>query len=168
MPPHKNVILIGMAGSGKSTLGRLLAARWGWTFIDVDPLIVARHGKSLAALQDELGRDGFIKLEAEAMHSLTGENQIIAPGGSVVYDETAMAHLRTLGTVVYLEVPEPDIERRIGDLRVRGVVIAPGQTVIDLHRQRHPLYVKFAHRVVRVEGDDPQASAEALARALQE
>src|SRR5262245_54663199 len=122
IPPHKNVVLIGMAGSGKSTLGRLLAARWGWSFIDVDPLIVARHGKSLAELQDELGRDGFIRLESETMRSLAGEKQVIAPGGSVVYDEAAMAHLRALGTVVYLEVPEADIERRIGDLRIRGVV----------------------------------------------
>lgn len=164
---HQNVILIGMAGSGKSTLGRLLAARWGWAFVDVDPLIVARHGKSLAALQDELGRDGFIRLEAATMRSLTGAEQVIAPGGSVVYDEAAMAHLRSLGTVVYLDVPEEDIERRIGDLRARGVVIAPGQTVADLHRQRQPLYLKFAHRVVRVDGDDPSASAALLALALE-
>lgn len=166
VPQIQNLILIGMPGSGKSTLGRLLADRWDWRFVDVDPLIVERHGKSLAELQDERGRDGFIALEAAAMMSLSGVRQVIAPGGSVIYNPAAMAHLRGLGRVVYLETSTEDIEARIGDLRARGVVIAPGQTVADLCRERHPYYVQYAHQRVRLGGDNPHASATELAIAL--
>lgn len=166
VPAIRNLILIGMPGSGKSTLGQILADRWNWKFVDVDPLIVRRYGKSLAELQDELGRQGFIDLEAQAMLNLAGSQQVIAPGGSVIYNPAAMAHLRELGHVVYLETSTEDIEARIGDLRVRGVVIAPGQTVADLCRERHPYYVQYSHQRVRLGGNDPQVSAAELAAAL--
>lgn len=164
---HRNVILIGMPGAGKTTLGRLLAPRWGWQFLDGDPLIVSRHGKSLDELQKELGRAGFLDLEAATLQELHVDRAIIAPGGSIVYRDEAMRHLRRLGTVVYLQVAEAEIEQRIGDLRARGVVIAPGQTVLDLYHERQPLYLKYAHAVVPLRGMNPAASADELAAFLE-
>lgn len=166
MSDLKNVILIGMPGSGKSTLGKIVAARWGWQFLDVDQFIIQARGKSLAQLQDEYGRDGFLRLEGDTMRGLRTVNTVIAPGGSVVYDHDAMIHLQQVGLVTYLEVSESEIVERIGDLRARGVVIAPGQTVLDLYHERHPLYLKYAQKIVPLKGMDPEQSANELELAL--
>lgn len=164
----RQLTLIGMPGSGKSTLGKALAAKWQWAFVDVDQVIVAKEGRSLAALQDELGRDGFLDREAWHIQQFGQPGEILAPGGSVIYRSATMQHLRQCGLVVYLHVPLKDIELRIGDLRQRGVVIAPGKTVGDLWHERHPLYEQAAHLRVPCSGTDPTLSLNLLEQAIRQ
>lgn len=157
-----NVTLIGMPGSGKTTVGQHLARHWGWTFFDTDHFIEAGEGKRLEQIIDAVGFDEFLQIEANYVQRVTGTEQIISTGGSVVYVDAAMQYLRRISTVLYLEVPLPDLEARLGDLKARGVVIAPGRTVADLWRERHPLYVKYAHVAVTCTGDDPEQSGRAV------
>jgi shikimate kinase len=135
-----NITLIGMPGSGKSTAGRALAKRLGMAFEDVDAHIEEARGQRLEEIIRETGPDGFLALETAAVLALACENTVIAPGGSAVYSEAAMAHLRALGPVVYLEVPYAELEHRLGNLAHRGVIIAEGQSLRDLFLQRTPLY----------------------------
>lgn len=135
-----NITLIGMPGSGKSTAGRALAKRLGMVFEDVDAHIEEARGQRLEEIISETGPEGFLGIETEAVLSLDCQNTVIAPGGSAVYSETAMAHLRGLGPVIYLEVPLGELEARLGNLAQRGVVIAEGQSLRDLYLQRAPLY----------------------------
>lgn len=135
-----NVVLIGMPGSGKSTVGVLLAKRMGYDFLDTDILIQSREGRRLEELIREMGLDGFCRLEERHVLSLRPERRVIATGGSVVYSGPAMAHLRSLGTVVFLDVPVDVLRRRLGDLEARGVVMAPGRSLEALWEERRPLY----------------------------
>ena len=137
-----NITLIGMPGSGKSTAGRALAKRLGMRFEDVDARIQENRGQRLEEIISETGPEGFLGIETEAVLSLDCTNTVIAPGGSAVYSATAMAHLRSLGPVVYLEVPLGELEARLGNLAHRGVIIAEGQSLHDLYLQRSPLYEK--------------------------
>lgn len=155
---RQNVTLIGMPGSGKTTVGQYLAQHWSWTFFDTDHFIEAGEGKRLEEIIDAVGFEKFLQIEAGYVQKVTGSRQIISTGGSVIYVDAAMQYLRQISTVVYLDVPLPDLEARLGDLKARGVVIAPGRTVADLWRERHPLYVKYAHIVVNCGGDDPARS----------
>jgi shikimate kinase len=164
--PFANVTLIGMPGSGKSTVGRLLARRYGLTFLDGDALIESGEGQRLEQLIQAHGRQGFLAIEARYLQNLRCEKTLIAPGGSAVYNEAAMQNLRRLGLVVYLDVSLAEIERRVGDLQKRGVVIAPGMTVADLHQERHALYVRYAHLCVPCGGDDPERTAQEVAQAI--
>lgn len=164
--PYANLTLIGMPGSGKSTVGKLLAAHYGLTFLDTDALIEGCEGQRLEQLIEQHGLQGFLAIEARYLRELSCEWTLIAPGGSAVYDEAAMHNLRNLGAVVYLEVPLAEIEGRVGDLQKRGVVIAPGKTVADLYEERHPLYVKYAHHRILSIGDDPERSARQVSAAL--
>lgn len=136
----RNVVLIGMPGCGKSTLGVLLAKATGRDFIDTDVLLQVRHGRKLQALLNEHGLDGFLKLEEEAVLSLNVSDTIIATGGSVVYSDAAMQHLRQNGIIVYLAVSYEEIEKRLDDLLTRGVALKPGQTLKELYDERTPLY----------------------------
>lgn len=141
-----NLVLIGMPGAGKSTIGVLLARRLGYAFLDTDLLIQERQGKRvLQEVVDELGQDAFRAYEESVCATLDADRTIIATGGSVVYFPRAMQHLAQLGVVVWLDVPFPDIERRVALFPDRGLAIRPGQTLADLHAERHPLYRKYAH-----------------------
>jgi shikimate kinase len=155
--PFANLTLIGMPGSGKSTVGRLLAKRFSLTFLDTDTLIETSEGKRLEEIIQQHGLQGFLVIEARYLRELHCDRTLIAPGGSAVYDDQAMEHLRQLGPVVYLDVPLAEIEARVGDLQKRGVVIAPGRTVADL----------YAHVRVPCTGDDPVRTAEEVAVALE-
>ena len=139
-----NITLIGMPGSGKSTVGRALAKRLGMAFEDVDAHIEEARGQRLEEIISETGPEGFLGIETEAVLSLECVNTIIAPGGSAVYSETAMAHLRSMGPVIYLEVPLGELEARLDNLAHRGVIIAEGQSLHDLYLQRSPLYEREA------------------------
>jgi shikimate kinase len=139
-----NVVLIGMPGVGKSTVGVLLAKRTSRDFLDTDVVLQAR---ARCTLQDLLQRDGaaaFRQLEQEALLALRCENTVIATGGSAVYGERAMLHLRSLGTVVHLFLPLDAVRERVGDLLVRGVVREPGQSLESLFTERLPLYQRYA------------------------
>lgn len=143
-----NIVLIGMPGVGKSTVGVVLAKRLGYRFVDSDLVIQERYGKLLHQLIEENGVEGFRKMENDVNASLELQNCVIATGGSAVYGKEAMEHLRSIGTVVYLKLPLREVARRLGDLTARGVAMKPGQSLKDLYRERVPLYEKYAHVVV--------------------
>ena len=140
-----NVILIGMPSSGKSTLGVLLAKLLGYDFIDTDLLIQKAEGKHLQDIINEKGLAYFKAREAETLLALDCDQTVIATGGSAVYDEAAMTHLRETGRVIYLSVPFSAVEERLQNLSTRGVVMEKGTTLRSLYDERAPLYEKYAH-----------------------
>ncbi len=140
----ENVVLIGMPGVGKSTVGVVLAKVLGYEFIDADLLIQKAEGKLLHEIIDERGTDGFIEVENRVNSQIDTHRSVIATGGSVVYGKEAMEHLRSIGTVVYLKQNLRPLERRLRNLKGRGVVLKPGQTLADLYKERTVLYEKYA------------------------
>ena len=146
-----NIILIGMPGCGKSTVGVVLAKALGMDFIDSDLVIQKEMGAKLSQLIDQHGDAGFREIENRINAAMEAENSIIATGGSVVYGEDAMRHLKDIGTVVYLKLSYEAIEDRLGDLHARGVTIQPGWTLRDLYNERVPLYEQWADVTVDCE-----------------
>ena len=146
-----NIILIGMPGCGKSTVGVVLAKALGMDFVDSDLVIQKQTGAKLSELIDQHGDAGFRAIENRINAELQVENSVIATGGSVVYGEEAMRHLKALGTVVYLKLSCEAIADRLGDLHARGVTIQPGWTLRDLYNERVPLYEKWADVTVACE-----------------
>jgi shikimate kinase len=147
-----NVVLIGMPGAGKSTVGVVLAKSLGYSFLDSDLVIQERYGKRLQELISEHGVEGFWKIENDVNASLDVHRHVIATGGSVIYEDEAMQHLRKIGTVIYLKLSYQEIEERLGDLNARGVTLQPGQTLKDLYAERIPLYEKYAHITMECDG----------------
>ena len=143
-----NITLIGMPGSGKSTVGVVLAKRLGRRFVDSDLVIQDRHGKLLHELITEYGVEGFWQIESDVNASLDLENSIIATGGSACYEPEGMQHLREISTVLSLKLPYEEVEKRQGDLTARGVTLRPGQTLRDLYDERTPLYEKYADLII--------------------
>lgn len=144
----KNIVLIGMPGAGKSTVGVVLAKRLGYRFVDSDLLIQDQYGKLLHELISENGVDGFLKIENQVNAGIQFTKSVIATGGSAVYGQEAMEHLKDISTVVYLKLPFDEICARLGDLNARGVTLRPGQTLRDLYEERTPLYEKYADVVI--------------------
>ena len=147
-----NVTLIGMPGSGKSTVGVLLAKALGYQFVDTDLLIQQREGALLQDILDALGVEAFLDLEGEVLSGLDCTGTVIAPGGSAVCRERAARRLQELGLVVYLHVPLAELERRIRNITTRGIAMEPGQTLADVYAVREPLYRRYAHLTVDVTG----------------
>ena len=139
-----NITLIGMPASGKSSVGIVLAKRLGKKFVDTDIVIQEKYGKLLKELIEEHGDDGFREIEDEVNATIDVSNSIISPGGSVVYGERAMKHLKEISVVIYLELSYTAIKSRLGDLRERGITLKDGQTLKDLYLERTPLYKKYA------------------------
>lgn len=153
----KNLSLIGMPGSGKSTVGVLLAKAMGYDFLDTDLLIQKREGQLLQPLVDKLGVEGFLDVEQGAICSLDCEGFVVSPGGSVVCRETMIQHLKTLGPVVYLHVPLEELQKRVANLSTRGIAMEKGETLADVLAQRAPLYEKYADKIITVEeGQSPE------------
>ena len=148
-----------MPSSGKSTQGRLLAARLKYDFLDTDDVIREMNGCELRDIIREEGLDGFKQREEDAVCSVNCQRTVIATGGSVVYSERAMEHLRSIGRIVYLAVDYDTIAARIGDTQKRGVVIAPGMTLRDLYNERTELYKKYADVVVLEQGKENTAQS---------
>ncbi|MGI5962708.1 MAG: shikimate kinase [Lawsonibacter sp.] len=149
----KNIILIGMPGCGKSTVGVLLAKALGCDFLDVDLVIQHREGALLQEILDQRGTQAFLEAEEAAVCSITCQNTVIAPGGSAVCRTRSAQHLKSLGTVVYLKVPLEELERRIQNLSSRGIAMQPGQTLADVMAARSPLYDRYADLVVDCSGE---------------
>ena len=139
-----NVVLIGMPAAGKSTVGVILAKRLGYSFVDVDLLIQEQTGKLLREIIAEEGDDGFLRIEEEVNAGLDVVHSMIAPGGSVIYGAKAMAHLQEIGTIVYLKLTYDDLEKRLGNLKDRGVVLKDGMTLRDLYEERRAYYEQYA------------------------
>lgn len=139
-----NIILIGMPGAGKSTVGVVLAKNLGYSFLDSDLLIQEKEHMILHDIIEKYGLNGFNQIENEVNSSIQTKKTVIATGGSVIYGKEAMMHLKSIGTVIYLKLPYQELESRLGDLNQRGVSIRQGQTLAELYNERIPLYEKYA------------------------
>lgn len=137
-----------MPGAGKSTIGVVLAKNRGMSFLDSDLVIQEQEGKKLHELIEEHGADGFLQIEARVNASLNPKTAVIATGGSAVYSEYAMEHLRSIALICYLKLSYESIEERLGDLTERGVVLREGGTLQELYDERVPLYEKYANITV--------------------
>ena len=161
-----NIILIGMPGVGKSTLVVVLAKVLCFQFIDADLLIQEQERKKLHQIIKEVGINGFMEIENQVNASIEAERSVIATGGSVVYCRQAMSHLKEIGTVVYLKVSLSTLEKRLGNLKRRGVILKKGQTLKDLYEERVPLYEKYADVVVDEKGRDLEECLQLLLEKL--
>ena len=146
-----NICLIGMPSSGKSVLGKMLAKKRQMRFLDLDTLIQKNTGKLLREIIEEKGREGFLRIEEETGTSLSVENTVIAPGGSICYGEKAMKHLQKIARVIFLDLPYEEMEKRIGDPVKRGVAIPEGFSLRDLYKERTELYRKYAEYTLKEE-----------------
>lgn len=147
-----NIALIGMPGSGKSTVGVLLAKATGRDFVDTDLLIQRRAGSTLQTIVDNWGYEALREEEEQVLLSLTHTDHVIATGGSVVYSESGMAHLCRSSQVVFLDVSLQTVRERIGDYSLRGISKRPDQSLEDLFRERHSLYEHYADLTVTCDG----------------
>ena len=159
---NRSVVLIGMPCVGKSTVGVLLAKAMSREFIDTDLLIQARQGRRLQDIIDADGLDVFGRIEQEQVLALDASRGVIATGGSVVYSDAAMEHLKRNGVIVHLELDLPTLAGRAGALATRGVVMAPGQSLQDLYLRRLPLYRRWADVTVDCHGLSHEAMVEAV------
>ena len=149
-----NIVLIGMPTAGKSTVGVILAKMLGYQFIDSDLVIQTKEDRLLKDIIAEQGVDGFLEIENRVNAGIHATNSVIATGGSVVYGEEAMEHLRTIGKVIYIKLSYETILSRLSNAQQRGVVLREHQTLMDLYEERCPLYEKYAHFVVDGENSD--------------
>ena len=150
----KNILMIGMPASGKSTIGVLLAKRLGYSFVDVDRVIQEKTGKLLREIIAKEGDEGFLRVEEQANLELDVEKAVIAPGGSVIYEAKAMENYKKTATIVYLKLDYEDLESRLGNLADRGVVLKDGMTLRDLYNERIPYYEKYADITLDETGKD--------------
>ena len=164
----QNFILIGMPASGKSTSGVILAKLLALDFIDTDLLIQRREGLPLSAILEARGIDGFLKAEEAACLSLDVSRTVIATGGSVVYSDAAMRHMKELGRVIFLDVPFDALAARLSDIRGRGVVLRVGQTLRQLYEERMPLYRHYADLTVPEQNASLEETVDALCAACLE
>ena len=162
----KNIVLIGMPGVGKSTLGVVLAKELGFEFVDADLLIQKREKRLLKEIIAEDGVDGFLKIEEDVNASIEAERTVIATGGSVIYSDKAMKHLKSIGKVVYLKLNYDDLDSRLGNLKGRGVVLKDGQTLKSLYEERTPLYEKYADITVSEDGLNLEETLSSVLRNL--
>lgn len=149
--------LVGMPGCGKSCMGRALSSRLKIRALDTDKMIERKYNKRLQELIDEQGNDGFGKIEEEMLLSIYDNpvnNVIISTGGSAIYYDKAMEHLKSLGKIVYLYCSYETIAQRLGDFSARGVVLKPGYTLRDLYEERTKLYEKYADYIINCDGRD--------------
>ena len=165
----KNLILIGMPGTGKSVVGRALAERLGYTFVDADNLIVGATGKTLPEILRTEGLEALLSIEGRVGETLNCENTVIATGGSMVLSEGAMTHLKENGVAVWLETPLSQISERMPeDLTDRGIAAPTGMDIRQIYRQREPLYAKYADLIVasRPGEDDTAHQVEEVMRTV--
>ena len=163
-----NITLVGMPASGKSTIGVLLAKRLGYSFVDVDIVIQEKTGQLLKEIITERGTEGFLKVEEDVNAGLELEHSVIAPGGSVIYGPKAMEHLHEISTVVYLKLSYEDVKQRLGDLKDRGVALKDGMTLLDLYKERVPLYEKYADVTIDETGKTLGACVDELRKIMEQ
>ena len=159
-----NLVLIGMPASGKSTVGVILAKVLGKRFLDTDLLIQQRENALLCEIIRDRGVEGFLRCEEEAILSVNEENTVIATGGSAVYGEEAMKHLKDNGTVIYLKVEKSELLKRLKDIKERGVVLKDGEDFDEMFDERIVLYEKYADMII----EEGQASIEETIAKIQE
>lgn len=161
----RNLIFIGMPGSGKSTVGVLAAKRLGMGFVDTDLLIQEEAGRTLQEIVDQDGYQALRHIEEQVLLKLSVENQVISTGGSAVYSDAAMRHLKANGTVVFLDLPLDVVIQRIGDYSLRGISRRPDQSLSELFDERFALYSRYADITVKGEGLTQDQVCEAVVKA---
>lgn len=164
----KNVVLIGMPGSGKSTLGVVLAKLLGFGFIDSDLIIEEQEGRLLNEIIAQDGIEGFKEIENRVNGEIDVERKVIATGGSAIYGKEAMEHLGEIGTIVYLRWELSELAEHLGDLKERGVVLKEGQDLQGLFEERRPYYEKYADIIVDCSGDSIEGMAKSILNVLQQ
>ena len=147
-----NVILIGMPGAGKSTVGVLLAKSMGYDFLDTDLVIQSRQKEKLQSIIDNRGLDVFLSYEEQALLSVNAEKTVIATGGSAIFSEKGMEHLKKNGICVYLKVPEQELISRLSNIKTRGIACKSGETLSQIMAQRKSYYEKYADVTVCCSG----------------
>ncbi|WP_111497195.1 shikimate kinase [Marinobacter bohaiensis] len=164
MTERTNVILIGMPGSGKSTVGVLLAKRAALSFVDTDLLIQSAEGRTLQDIVDTEGYAALRRIEERVLAGVHESGAVISTGGSAVYSQRAMEHLKTSGRVVFLDVSLETVQARIGDYSLRGISKRPDQTLDELFEERYALYSHYADITVNCDGLDQDAVCDAIIR----
>ena len=149
---RKNIVFVGMPASGKSTVGVIVAKVMGMNFIDSDIVIQQRENAKLNELIEEYGIDDFLKREEQALLSINVDNTVIATGGSAIYSDAGMKHLSNNATIIYLKVSLDNLKDRLTDLKARGVVIRPGESIEQMYATRSVLYEKYADVIVEEKG----------------
>ena len=149
---RKNIVFVGMPASGKSTVGVIVAKVMGMNFIDSDIVIQQRENAKLNELIEEYGIDDFLKREEQALLSINVDNTVIATGGSAIYSDAGMKHLSNNATIIYLKVSLDNLKDRLTDLKTRGVVIRPGESIEQMYTTRSVLYEKYADIIVEEKG----------------
>lgn len=164
-----NIILIGMPGAGKSTVGVILAKTLGLGFVDTDLLICRQTGMPLQDYINTQGIERFLQAEEHAALMLECERTVIATGGSMVYSADAMAHLQSGGRTVFINVGLDELLKRLKNITTRGIAVAPGRTMADVYSERLPLYEEYADITVTYDPSgrgDTEAMVDAVVRAL--
>lgn len=162
----KNLILIGMPGCGKSTVGVLCAKALGMPFLDTDLVLQSRSGKLLQKLVDELGTEGFLRLEEEVILGVDCEGTVLATGGSVALENRAIAHLREKGLAVYLRLPYEEIEHRLRNIATRGIAMGPGESLRTLYDARIPHYERNADLILDCAGQTLEETVSSVVSAF--
>lgn len=166
MQKKDNIVLIGMPGAGKSTVGVLLAKALTYNFLDTDISIQRRENKKLQDIIEECGLDAFVEVENKVLARLEVDGCVIATGGSAVYGAEAMEHLRSIGTVVYIRLSLEEILRRVSNIKTRGIAMKKGKTLKDVYEERIPLYEKYADLIVDGEETSIEEAVEKIICAL--
>lgn len=159
-----NIILIGMPGCGKSTVGVILAKTMGIGFVDTDLIIQQRENRLLQNIIDTDGIDHFLNCEADAVKSLDCNNCVVATGGSVVYREDAILHLKKNGKIIFLDVPLDEIKRRLNNINTRGIAAKKNKSIEDIYNERIALYNKYADVIIKTDGESVEKTVEKVCK----
>lgn len=162
----KNIILIGMPGAGKSTIGVLLAKSMLMDFTDTDLLIQKKYSSSLCDIINSYGIEEFLKIENDVIFRANFDNCVIATGGSAVYGKEAMDKLKANGTAVYLKVDSAELEKRVQNIHTRGIAMKQGTSLAELYAERSPLYEQYADIAVDCTALTPEQCVDEIIKAV--
>ena len=157
-----NIVLIGMPGCGKSTVGVILAKTLGIGFVDTDLIIQKNEKRLLQEIIDNDGIEKFLDCEAKAVLSFNDDNCVVATGGSVIFREEAFNHLKKKGKIIYLNVSLDEIKSRLDNISTRGVAATKNQTIDDIYNERSPLYLRYADIVLDLKDSNVEQTVEKI------